>query len=324
MSTASAVPVTAGELEGDDAFETLRRTGRRRLLADAFLRLRAADGFSHARALAFQLTLALIPALIAIVGLAEVAGQGEVRTFVRETLRGVLPGPAGDVLTAAIEQGDARAGAESGERALVGGLLAAVVAGTLAMAQVERGANRIYGLERDRRPLGRYGLALLLSLTSGFLVAVVLVLVVAGDSLRRALGIDDDLSPLWAVLRWPVGCAALVAATALLFERVPKRRQPEASWLAVGAALSVVMWLVFTAGLAVVVDLAGTFGETYGPLAGLIAVLLWSFLTSLALLGGLAFAAQLEAVRAGVPGPRVDRAVNTLHEPPAARQGGHG
>src|SRR5205085_1975837 len=69
MSTATSVPPTVG-LEGDDAFETLRATGRRRLLLDAFDRFRAADGFSHARALGFQFTLTLVPALTTVVGLA--------------------------------------------------------------------------------------------------------------------------------------------------------------------------------------------------------------------------------------------------------------
>ena len=53
-----------------------------------------------------------------------------------------------------------------------------------------------------------------------------------------------------------------------------------------------------------------SFGATYGPLAGTIGILLWTFLTSIALFLGLAFAAQLEAVRAGVERPRVDREEN--------------
>ena len=61
MTTASGVPCTYGELEGDEALETLRRTGRRRLVEDAVIRFRAADGFSHSRALAFQTTLTLLP-----------------------------------------------------------------------------------------------------------------------------------------------------------------------------------------------------------------------------------------------------------------------
>ncbi|HWH13199.1 MAG TPA: YihY/virulence factor BrkB family protein, partial [Miltoncostaeaceae bacterium] len=309
VSTASAVPVTVGELEGDEALETLRRTGRRRLLLDAFTRLRAADGFSHARALAFQMTLTLIPALIAVVGFAEAVDQERVREVVRAGLQGVAPGASGDVLTAAIDQGSRSGG--GGVPALLGGLAAALFAGTIAMAQVERGANRIYGLERDRDPVLRYGLALLLACTAGVLVLSVLAILVVGDALGRAAGVSDELELAWRLGRWPLGLLLLGAATALLFARVPRRRQPEPSWLAVGAGLSMVLWLAFTAALAVVVDASGNFGATYGPLAGMIAVLLWAFLTALALLFGLAFAAQLEAVRAGVPGPRVDRAVNT-------------
>ena len=76
MSTATAVPQTRGELEGDEALETLRQTGRRRLLIDSLHRFRAADGFSHSRALAFQATLTMLPALIAIVGLAAALSSG--------------------------------------------------------------------------------------------------------------------------------------------------------------------------------------------------------------------------------------------------------
>ena len=44
MTTAGSVPRTFGELEGDEALETLRQTGLRRLVADSVIRFRAADG----------------------------------------------------------------------------------------------------------------------------------------------------------------------------------------------------------------------------------------------------------------------------------------
>ena len=69
MSTAHLVPETR-DLSGDDAFETLRRTGRRHLLADAFRRLRVSDGFSHARSLAYLSVLIVVQGTIALVGLA--------------------------------------------------------------------------------------------------------------------------------------------------------------------------------------------------------------------------------------------------------------
>src|SRR3990170_2714954 len=155
MTTASAVPTTHGELEGDDALLTLRRTGRRRLLLDSAVRFRAADGFSHSRALAFQFTLTLLPALIAVVGLAAALGQEDFTSVVRDTIRDLTPGAPGEILTDALRHGS-RSAHESGETALAGGALAAVVSGMSAMGQVERGANRIYGVERDRPLVWKY------------------------------------------------------------------------------------------------------------------------------------------------------------------------
>jgi uncharacterized BrkB/YihY/UPF0761 family membrane protein len=49
--------------------------------------------------------------------------------------------------------------------------------------------------------------------------------------------------------------------------------------------------------------LSGSFDTVYGPLSAFMSLLLWAYLTSIALFLGLSFAAQLEASRARVPGP---------------------
>jgi uncharacterized BrkB/YihY/UPF0761 family membrane protein len=48
---------------------------------------------------------------------------------------------------------------------------------------------------------------------------------------------------------------------------------------------------------------SSTFGTTYGPLTGVMALILWAYLTSLAIFFGLAFASQLESCRTNNPGP---------------------
>ena len=300
MTTATNVPETRDELEGDEAVETLRQTGRRRLALDSFDRFRAGDGFSHSRALAFQLTLALLPALIAVVGLASALDQETFTRVVKETIDTVAPGAVGDILTEALKQGSSSASRESGETALTGGLIAALVAGTTAMAQIERGANRIYGVERDRPTLRKYLIALALALSAGVLALLSAVLLVGGAAVRDAIGGGETFNDVWSVARWPAGLAFAIGSIALLFEISPRRRQPEASWLAFGAAVSAALWLAFMGLFVLYVDATASFGATYGPLAGTIGVLLWTFLTSVALFLGLAFAAQLEAVRAGV------------------------
>ena len=306
MTTSTTVPETRHELEGDHAVETLRETGSRRLALDSFQRFRAADGFSHSRALAFQLTLALLPALIAVVGLASALDQETFRRVVQDTINALAPGAVGEILTDALKQGSTSASRESGETALSAGAIAALVAGTTAMAQIQRGANRIYGIERDRPTLFKYVTALILTISAGLLGLLSAVLLVGGAAMREAIGGGETFDTVWAIARWPVGLTFAVGSIALLFEVSPSRRQPDWSWLAFGAGVSTFLWLIFMGVFVVYLNATDSFGATYGPLAGTIGVLLWSFLTAVALFLGLAFAAQLEAVRAGVTATSVE------------------
>jgi YihY family inner membrane protein len=308
MSTASKVPETR-ELEGDDAVETLRDTGVRELVRDGFIRFRYADGFSHSRALGFQLMLTAIPSLIVLVALATLIGQDSLTEILTQTLRDLAPGPASETLTQALQESSAAA-EENAETALLLGGLAALVAGAGTIGQVERGSNRIYGVERDRPALRKYTLATTLACTAGLASALAFVLLVPGrslgDALQEVTGWNTTLDTLWGIGRWPLGAALVAAAVGLLFKVSPNRSQPAFSWLAFGSTLSVLLWFAFTGLLAIYLGISRDFGETYGPLAGLIGLLLWSFLTALALFLGLAVAAQLEAIRAGEPGPRRD------------------
>ena len=305
MSSARLVPVTR-DLSGDDAMETLRRVSARRLAVDAIARLRAADGMSHARSLAFMIVLTSIPALIALIGLTAALGEGDLRATITDILVSVGPGPAGDVLTTAIEQGS-EAGAQRNFVPLVFGLVAAAISGTTAFGQIERGANRIYGIEQDRPTLRKYGVAAALAVSSGLLVVFGFVLLSSGHA------VIDSIDPpgsawIWTVVRWIIGAAAAAAAFTVIFKVPPWRDQPSLSWLAVGAALATVLWLAMTGLLALLWASGDTFGDTYGPLAGLMGLALWSYLTSIGLFFGLAFAAQLEAVRAGMPTPQDEKA----------------
>ena len=303
MSTAARVPETH-ELEGDDALETLRETGIAKLLRDSFVRFRFADGFSHSRALAFQLVLTFFPSVIALVALGHALGQETFSRVLTDTVRELAPGPAGQVVTQAFAQGTE---ASDSVAALVAGFAVALVSAATALGQVERGSNRIYGVERDRPALRKYALAFALALSAGVATALAFVALVPGPALGNALGEatgwSEGLDVAWEIGRWPLGALLVAVAVTMLFRLSPNRRQPQESWLAFGSAISILLWFAFTGLLALYVSEVQEFGETYGPLAGVIGILVWALLTALALFGGLAVAAQLEAVRAGDPGP---------------------
>ena len=296
MSTAAAVPET-WELSGDDAWETLGTTGRLRLAADAFRRFRAADGTSHARSMAFLSGLIVIQGIVIVLGLASALGQGNLSDLIVGTLHSAAPGPAGKLLTQAVDQAH-QAGAPPRSTALILGLVAVLISGTILMGQLERGLNRIYGIEQDRLTINKYGHAFVLTITAGLLIVGAFITLGVGRSVAASLGSSTSVQ-IWGVIRWPLGLVLAMAATALLYRSAPHRRQPAWSWLAFGSFVAVVLWTISTVALSLFFRFSSSFGQTYGPLAGIIALGIWSFVASVALLYGGAVAAQLEAVRAG-------------------------
>ncbi len=119
-------------------------------------------------------------------------------------------------------------------------------------------------------------------------------------------GWSADARLAWNIARWPIGLVLLVVTIAVVLDHSPRRRQPALSWLALGSGIAVVLSMLAAAGLAAYVTLSGSFGSTYGPLAGIFALLLWSLLSAMALFYGVAVCAQLEALRAGETEPAYD------------------
>lgn len=319
MGTVVRVPQTRDmigeELSGDEAFAALRHYGGLRLLTDSFARFRYADGFTSARALAFQVVLGLVPFTVALVGLATSVHTEGVGRVIELALGRIVPGAGAGLVEDAFDGTRRTAhGDLAGTLALWLGLGFAVLNLASAMGQIERGANRIYGIERDRPFPRKYGRAVLLALAAGLPMVLGFVVLVAGDAVSRAVaevaGGRGSGTGWWGGLDVPVGLLLAWVASAVLFRWAPRRAQPGYTWLAFGSAVHLLLWVAATWLLALYVEGSGSFGALYGPLTAFIALLLWANLTAVALFLGIAFAAQLEAARAGLdaavrpdPGP---------------------
>ncbi|WP_333777302.1 YihY/virulence factor BrkB family protein [Streptomyces sp. IBSBF 3136] len=310
MGTATTVPetrdMTGEELSGDEAWAALRRYGGWSLLRDAFLRFRYADGFSHSRALALQTVLAVIPLAIAFVGLSTSLHTESIGRLAELTIHRIARGPSADVVDDALDRGRRTAG-DGAAVALWLGAAFSLVNVTTAMCQIERGANRIYGNERDRPFLPKYLRGLRMSVSAGLPLGLGFVVMVAGGDLASAAvtvyHLDGSARTAWDLLRWPFGLLLALLSASVVFRRSPRRNQPGYTWLAFGAAVYLVLWMTLTWLLSLYLDLSGSFDTIYGPLSAFMSLLLWAYLTSIALFLGLAFAAQLEAARGRRPGP---------------------
>lgn len=251
-----------------------------------------ADGTSHVRALAYQTMFVVLSGFVGSVGLSSLLDLPELRGVVEELGRSLSPGPAGRLIRQAAGQG-----ASGGTSAAVFGLGAALSAGTLAMAQIERSANRLAGSDEDRSAVRRYVVAFLLAASVGLLLAAAGLVLGAGHAVATGFGWVDGIGTVWSVLRWPIGVVAVTAAVMLLYRAAPRRRLRPRRAILGGSLVAVALWVTFTGLLSLYFSIQTS--SPYRSLLSIVALLLWSMLTSLALHLGMATACEI----AGAPPP---------------------
>lgn len=268
---------------------TARSAGR--FIADVVRRFRDADGTSHARALGYQTVFIALSGFIGLVGLASVLGLGEIRRTVQHLATSMAPGPSSRLLQEAAQQGSS-----GGAAVALIALGAAWVSGMFAMAQVQRSADRMAGIghEQERSGAAKYLRAAALAVPVGILLGVGGLVLAGGSSIVEGFGFEGTADTLWNVVRWPLG-AMLVGAGLLLMLRVaPTRPLGTPRRRIAGAGVALVLWMLLTVLLSLYFAMSTTTTRAYGPLLAVIALVLWSGLTSLALHLGIATTVELD------------------------------
>ncbi|WP_104524442.1 YihY/virulence factor BrkB family protein [Blastococcus atacamensis] len=295
MSSVPLVPETVqddgGPVTAREAWRGVRGEGIGTVAGELATRFRYGDGFSSARALAFQLSLAALPLCIAVIGLAGAWEALTVRLVLSRTILQLTPGASDDLLRRTLPSDDT----SLGTAALVLAGTSALVALTTAMAQVERGANRIYGIHRDRPSAAKYRRALVLSVAAGLpLMAGSLLILTRGafaEAVQSVYAVDDDVVEAWT---GPAALVLVVSSLVAVLHRAPARTQPHWPVLLTGSLLAIGAWTGLTLLLAGFLELSTGFGSVYGPVTGVIALLLWAQMSATALFLGVAVSAELE------------------------------
>jgi membrane protein len=252
-----------------------------------------------AAALTYYAVLSIFPALVVIVSLLGVFGQGERTTdAVLQIVGDLAPGSAADTLRAPIQQ---LVESPSAGFALIAGIVGALWSASGYIGAFGRAMNRIYEID-EGRPVWKLR-PLQLVLTLGALVAAAataFMLAVSGPvaaAMGDIIGAGDVSLTVWNIARWPLILALMALAVAALYYATPNVQQPKFRWLSVGAGVAIVSWVVASVLFGLYVANFANYNKTYGALAGVIVFLLWLWITNLALLFGAELDAELERGR---------------------------
>lgn len=287
--------------------------GRRRalkLMKNAAKDFKANRGSLVAGAMAFYWFLAVFPALLALIGFLGLVGlDGRFASLIPKAIEAALPGSASEVLDTALRDVDQEGGASV--IAVIIGISLSLWAGTAGMVALQRGLDVAYGVKDDRTFLKGRLFGLILLVATGVLGGVATAAIVFGKAIgagiRQYVPLGVAFIPLWTVGRWLIGLLALAALFTLYYRLGPNRKSRLSLTCSPGSIIATIGWIVASVGFSFYVSSTGSYAQTYGSFTGVVVLLLWLYLSALAIVFGAEVNAEWEAdaARQAAPGTAV-------------------
>jgi membrane protein len=261
-----------------------------------------------AAALTYYGLLSLFPALIALVSIIGLVGDPASTTrTVTQIVTKLGPSSAADTFAGPIKSITSHRSAAG--ILLVVGLATALWSASSYVGAFMRAANVIYETPEGRPFWKLRPLQILVTLVMLLLLAAVaLALVLTGpvvDAVAGPLGVGSTAVSIWNIAKWPVLLAVVVTMFAVLFYAAPNVKLAGFRWVTPGALFAIVLWLIASAAFAFYVANFGSYDKTYGALGGVVCLLVWFWITNVALLLGMELNSERERRRelaAGVRG----------------------
>jgi membrane protein len=269
------------------------------------------DGVTDwAAALTYYSVLALFPGLIVLVALVGLFGQYPqttdnlihilgsigVKSDSLKTLRGTI----NNIVTN-----------KGGAGALLGvGLLGALWSASAYVGAFMRASNAIFDRPEGRPIWKLRPLQVAVTLTITVLFALMLIgLVVSGplaEAIGKEIGLGGTAVTVWGIAKWPAMALMASFMLAILYYTAPNARLPKFQWISPGAVVALIAWVVVSFGFFLYARHFPN-DKTYGTLGGAITLLVWMWLSNVAILFGQELNAEVERGREIAAGePAID------------------
>ena len=247
----------------------------------------------RAAGLSYYFLFSLFPALLFLVALLGMFRGSDLLGPLMGYAHRVLPPDAASVLSKTME------GVVRGARGslLSLGALGALWAASAGMGSITNALNVAYGV-KDPRSWWRARLtAIVLTVVFALFTLSALMFLVFGEWIGGAIanrfGLGVAFQTAWGLLSLGIAILGVLTGITLVYDLAPARRR---RWRGVtpGAVFALVGWLAASLLLRLYVEFLGNYEATYGSIGGVMLLMLWLYLSGVALLVGAEIDAEIE------------------------------
>jgi membrane protein len=246
-----------------------------------------------AAGVAFYGTLALFPALAAIVSIyGLLTSQQEVQEQIT-SLSVFLPKEAESIIHEQLTSIST-----SAETALslgaIFGLLLAIWSASKGMTALITSLNIAYNEEETRGFFKTTALALGLTFVGIIFLISTLFLITMLPTVLGLLGFGEVAQTSLSLARWPLLAGIAMLGLALLYRYAPCRNKPQWQWVSWGAGIATTLWIIGSSVFALYANDYGNYNQTYGSLGAGVILLMWFWLTAFIVMIGAELNSEME------------------------------
>ena len=175
--------------------------------------------------------------------------------------------------------------------------LGAIWSSSAAVVAIIDSLNRAYDIE-EGRPWWKVRLtAVGLTIALALMILTSFTLIIAGPTLAEYLaswfGLGTVFEWTWKILQWPLAFFLVSTAVGLVYYFAPDAEQ-DWVWITPGAVLGTLLWVLVSLAFKLYAANFADYNASYGAVGGVIVLLLWFYISGLAILVGAELNAEIE------------------------------
>ena len=242
--------------------------------------------------MAYYFLFALAPAVVCVLAITSYLPFSSIQDLIA-SISGFAPPDVVQILREQLS--NVGQGEHTG--ALTFGFLVALWSSSAAMVSIIGALNRAYDIE-EARPWWKVRLtAILLTIGAAIFIVLGFALIVMGptfiDRAASMVGLGPAFASVWNVIRFPVALTLVALGIGLVFYFAPDAEQ-DWEWITPGAVVGTLLWLAASLGFKFYVANFASYNESYGSLGGVIILMLWFYISAVAILLGAEMNAEIE------------------------------